>query len=187
MTLPGAESLGERTIDDIIGCLGMFNKGDHDQLKKMIPDEQYYGNFVALARNIAPDGEVLYLVGFSSVRNGELRTVSLTGQNIEPVGRPLTFAASAAQSPEAAADLPTVIEGFLKEADSRNSKKGKIQVVDQDGTSHTIYVLPEMMSDIVKPLWDSQVVIVGERRKKSLYLTDIRQAKPTQKPRDPSV
>jgi hypothetical protein len=76
------------------------------------------------------------------------------------------------------APLPIHLEGFLKEADSRDAKKGTIHVVDNEGKSHTVILAPDMMSDIVKPLWESYVAIVGNYRKKQFHLTEIRPAKP---------
>ena len=183
MNLPGTTSMGQETIDDVLECLEMFNKGDERGLRRMIPQEDYYTNFVALARSIAPDGEDVNFVGFSALRKGVVRTVSLTGKTMESAVLAQAFAVAALKS-SAAAETAADIRGFLKEADSRDSKRGIIHVVDEEGTSHTVIVPPEMMSDIVKPLWDSHVVVTGERKKKIIHLTDIRQVKLKPKPRD---
>jgi hypothetical protein len=175
MRIPGTASLGEETIDDLLECLDIFNHGNERRLREIIPQEDYYNNFVALARNVAPDGEDVNFVGFSALRKGEMRTVSLTGVNIASAALPHSVGIAALTS--TGEDSAVEIEGFLKEADSRNSKRGIIHVVDMEGSTHTVIVPPEMMGDIVKPLWDSYVVIIGERRKSAIYSADIRPSK----------
>ena len=175
MSLPGNRSLGERTIDDVLECLDMFARGQEARLRKMIPQEEYYTNFVALATNLAPDGEAVNLVGFSALRNGELRTVSLTSQAMEAavvVSFPV-----AALNEASSEEPPSEIQGILKEADSRDSKRGRIHIVDKDGTSHSVVVPPSMMIDIVKPLWESEVLITGSMKGKTFHLTGIRPLK----------
>jgi len=180
MSIPGTASLGERTIDDVLECLEMFTNGDRERLQERIPQEDYYTNFVALARNIAPDGEQVNFVGFSALRNGQLRTVSLSGPAMESAALtfPFPIAALSAPTPE---ERPEDIQGILKEADSRDSKRGKIHIVDKEGTSHTIIVPPSMMTDIVKPLWESEVIVTGTRKRNIFHLTGIRPVKPQSK------
>jgi len=150
-----------------------FNKGDEQQLKRRIPQEDYYVNFVGLARNIAPDGNDVKLVGFSAVRAGVTRTVSLTHHGASEILLRPTFGVAALQISDGDEGISS-IQGILKEADSRASKRGKIHVIDKDGSSHTVIVPPGMMADIVKPLWESEVIVTGERKRKVIHLTDIR-------------
>ena len=175
MKFPGTTSLSEETIDDLLECLDLFSKGAEKELRKKIPQEDYYTNFVGLARNLGPDGEEVNIVGLSAMRQGILRTVSLTPRSIT-AEHAIAFGI-AALTPASSEQPPSMIQGVLREADSRDSKRGKIHVVDAEGASHTVVVPPGMMSDIVKPLWESEVVIVGERKGKSIFLKDIRAAK----------
>jgi hypothetical protein len=176
MKFPGTSSLGEYTIAEMLECLDLFNSGNQDQLKKKIPQNDYYTNFVALARNIAPDGNDVKLVGFSALRGGIVKTVSLTAHGASEVQLVPAFGMAALKAPEQD-DRATNIQGFLKEADARNSKRGKIHIIDAEGTSHTIIVPPGMMGDIVKPLWESEVFVSGERKRNAIHLLDIRQVK----------
>jgi len=177
MQIAGTSSLGEKTIDDVLECLDLFNKGNEEQLKRRIPQEDYYINFVGLARNIAPDGNDVKLVGFPAVRDGVVRTVSLTNQGASEIHLMPTFGVAALQTREGDEGTSS-IQGILKEADSRDSKRGKIHNIDQDGASHTVIVPPSMMADIVKPLWDSEVIITGDRKRNAIHLIDIRPVKP---------
>ena len=177
MKIAGTSSLGEETIDDLLECLEMFNKGNEEQLKRRIPQEDYYINFVGLARNIAPDGNDVKLVGFSAVRDGVVRTVSLTNQGASEIRLMPTFGVAALQAP-VGDEGTSSIQGILKEADARDSKRGKIHIIDKDGASHTVIVPPSMMADIVRPLWESEVIITGDRKRKLIHLTDIRPVNP---------
>lgn len=180
MKIAGTSSLGEETIDDLLECLELFNRGNEAQLKRRIPQKDYYTNFVGLARSIAPDGNDVKLVGFSAVRGGVVRTVSLTSQGVSEIHLVPTFGVAPLQNPEGGEETSS-IQGILKEADSRDSKRGKIHIIDKDGASHTVIVPPGMMADIVKPLWESEVIITGDRKRKLIHLTDIRPVKPDSK------
>ncbi len=173
MKIAGTSSLGEETIDDMLECLELFNKGSQKELKKKIPQEDYYTNFVGLARSIAPDGNDVKLVGFSTIRKGVVRTVSLTEQGTSGVQLIPAFG-MAALKVHTEDEVVATIQGFLREAYSRDSRRGKIQVIDAEGGSHTVIVPSGMMSDIVKPLWESEVIITGDRKRKTIFLTDIR-------------
>jgi hypothetical protein len=176
MTFEGVGSLGEETIDDLLVCLEMFNNGNEAELKRKIPDEGYYTNFVALARNIGPDGDDVNLVGFTAIRGGKTKTVSLTGGTANAVAFAPNLKKAALQV-TARADRDAQLRGFLKEADARDSKRGKIHVVDAEGTSHTVVVPIGMMTDIVKPLWELEVEIAGTRKRNVIHLATIRPVK----------
>jgi hypothetical protein len=175
MALPGvAPSLGEETIDDMLECMELFNKGEEEKLKAKIPEEDYYNNFVGLVKNLAPDGKEVNLVGFTTLRQGSMRKVALTSKHEAPLP---TGIRKPTVTPEPDVPEATVVQGFLKEADSRNKDKGTIHIVDSEGTSHTIIVPPGMMTDIVKPHWESEVVIVGTKKRNAFHLVEIRSVK----------
>ena len=61
----------EQIVDEIMQCLEIFESGDSPELKHKIHDSDYYGNFVGLAKQIAPDGNNVKLVGFTTIRDGK--------------------------------------------------------------------------------------------------------------------
>ena len=124
LRLDGIRSLGEETIDDLFECLELFNKGDQDQLKQRIPQEEYFNNFVALARNIGPDGEDVYMVGFTATRRGVQRTVALTGEAAEASAFASDLATAALNAP-ADPDRDAKLRGFLKEARLTGQQAGQ--------------------------------------------------------------
>ena len=48
----------------------LLNKRQDEELKTRINDENYYNNFVNIAKQIAPDGKRVTHVGFTLQRNG---------------------------------------------------------------------------------------------------------------------
>ena len=65
------------------------------------------------------------------------------------------------------------VSGILKMADSRKKGTDQIEIIDTSNTHHTIIVPSGMMSDIVKPLWERQVLVTGIRQGKKINLRDI--------------
>jgi hypothetical protein len=171
LSFPGF-SPGERVIDELVECLELYTRDDPEQLHARIPDEAYYRNFVSLAQNIAPDGRNIELVGFTTVRGRTPRQVQLT------YTKPTVpfFRDEHQLRPEAKlADDPNTVEvtGTLKMADARK-KIDEIQIISAGNVRHTVVVPPGMMSDIVKPLWDTDVTVTGTQKGKKIYLMQIR-------------
>ncbi|HLZ24054.1 MAG TPA: hypothetical protein VKQ30_18220, partial [Ktedonobacterales bacterium] len=61
----------------------------------------------------------------------------------------------------AARDSTVEVSGFLRKADSLKEGRSEIVILSEDGARHKVVVLPGMMSDIVKPLWETRVVVKG--------------------------
>jgi len=65
---PFAESV--RVIDHLVDRLQMYDREDFESLHNAIPAIDYFENFVELAAELAPDGERVRLVGFTTLRDG---------------------------------------------------------------------------------------------------------------------
>jgi hypothetical protein len=175
MDLPGM-SIGERVIDELLECLELFISGQNEQLKKRIPDEAYFRNFVGLASDIAPDGKDVNLVGFTTLRRGEVKKVALTSTNITPrdkVIRETTVGPSLMDAIELIDEKSVHVSGVLRLADSTTKGKDLIKLIDADAKSHIIEVPPGLMSDIVRPYWDSRVMVTGAKIGKRVILEKI--------------
>jgi hypothetical protein len=153
-------------IDEMMSCMEILQGGGPAELVARIPDEAYRANFVALARQLQPDGTQVKLVGLTCLRNGVERRVQLSRQF--PRSGYITEGQSVGHD---AAQTVTVV-GRLKYADS-TSKKDKIRLVDDGGKVSSIYVPKGMMADIVRPLWDDTVTVVAHRRGTQLTLSEI--------------
>ena len=165
LRLPDVD-LAEEIIDDMFECFELFNELRTEQLQRKIPDESYYTNFIGLARSIAPDGEDIRSVGFTAVRGERERQVLLTTPKRQaPAAR--------IQLPEPEAERRAEIRGILRYADSRQEEKGQIQLIDDQGIPHKIRVPRGLMSDIVKPMFEEDVVVTGIRRRAWIDLETI--------------
>ena len=68
---------------------------------------------------------------------------------------------------------PIEIRGILRHADAMREDSNVIQVIDGN-KRHTVQVPQGMMNDIVRPMWDSHVIIQGIRTGEHIILEDIR-------------
>ncbi len=158
----------EQIIDEMIECLELYTHSDETELRARIKEEPYYRNFVGLAQGIAPDGREVDVVGFTTRRRGEVKEVALKARKESAFDE----AASPAESKQPSGDI-VVVSGVLKWADSLKEGKNEIQIVSAEGR-HRVVVPAGMMSDIVKPLWETSVTIKGVRKGKKISLQDIR-------------
>jgi hypothetical protein len=158
-------------IDEIMSCLDSFNNAQEEQLRERIPQEAYYRNFIGLAKNLAPDGENVRQVGFTTFREGKEKRVSLT----KPRDQIGLIRERREELAEAEGGLRS-ITGVLLYADARKSARQNIQLIDDTGQSHNVIVPEGMMSDIVRPLWEERVQVTGYYKGKSIRLEDINRA-----------
>jgi hypothetical protein len=170
--LPGMQT-AESVIDEVMECLELFVHGEDQALHERIPNEAYYTNFVGLAKAMAPDGDELETVGFTSIRGDSEKTVALKPRRL---GEPRSGAPGPAANDKASSDEEIVVTGTLKYADSLEHHEPQIRLIEDGGIKHTIIVPPGMMDDIVRPLWGSRVLVKGVSRKKNILLTDITRA-----------
>jgi len=172
--LPGFEKELEfihssQVIDEIMSCLESFNKSEEKELREKIPEEAYFRNFVGIAKSLAPDGSEIRQVGFTALRRGQAKRVSLT---IPRDQIKLSPERKEELKAKAEGELAT-ITGRLLLADARHSGREKIQLIDDAGQATNVIVPEGMMSDIVKPLWEERVRVTGYYRGKSIRLEDI--------------
>lgn len=161
LSLPGFHFTSD-VVDELLYCLELFKYSDELSLKKQIHDEAYYNNFIALSRQIAPDGDDIRFVGFTAIRGNKKKAVSLTKPKEECIN---TIS-------KKTGDVFT-IEGTLLFADS-TKEKGKIKIIDQDGKDYSLIVPKGMMSDIVRPMWEYVVIASVMQTDKGIQLQDIK-------------
>ena len=165
-SLPIISGLPE--VPDVVGefmdIVDIVNLDKMEELGTRIPDNSYRNNAIRLAKQIAPDGKIVRQVGFTIHGAGGHRVVGFTRRRGDVV---VPRAASSSQA-EA-----INVKGTLLYANAIADRGNTIQVVDQSGKSHLFAVSPEMMDDIVKPMWNAVVTVHGERRGKKAVLLDI--------------
>ncbi|TSP10653.1 hypothetical protein [Cupriavidus campinensis] len=129
-------------LDDIEAA----NDQDWAQLRQRIEDTAYLANFLALLKQLAPDGKDVSLVGFTSRYRGAFREVPFLR-----VRREIGVKLPGENRDE------EVISGLLGAAD-RGTNMVKVG-------NQRIRVPAGLIDDIVRPLWGQVVRATVERRK----------------------
>ena len=165
LLLPGFIGPKE-VVDEFLACVAHFNNEETDALHQRIQTEAYFNNFTALSRKLAPDGDKIRTVGFTSVRGDETTKVALS----HPAG-------AAWRGPVDESRTVTLI-GRIRSADETSHRKRPVfGVEDDNGKTQNVSVPPGILQDIVKPYWGERVQVVAARRGKSrLEMLDIEAA-----------
>jgi len=154
LRLPGID-FPRYVIDDLLDCIEIINGPTPNELHNRIPDESYFYNFVGLARQLAPDGQAVRSVGFTAGSGVRERRIAFS----KP--RPQILHEGLHKHPPAvppSVGRPVQLRGILLEADAKSQETGTIEVVSEDGTTSRIRVPRALMRDIVKPMFEEQVV-----------------------------
>jgi len=165
MMLPGFAGPAQ-VLDDFLTCMDDFNAERTGALHQRIQAEAYFNNFTALARKLAPDGERVRTVGFTSVRGDETRQVGLS----HPVGAAWRVSTDEARTVK--------LIGTVRSADETSKRKEHpvFGVEDDNGEKQNVTVPPGYLQDIVKPYWGERVEVVAHRTHGRLELLDINPA-----------
>lgn len=167
--LPGIDFAAD-TMTALLDGITLINDGNMDALQQAIPDESYRINFIGLVERLSPDGKDIKTVGFTSNSDQKERIVALATPKRELRARLRNITKPSEPDQEA---VPLEIRGVLLEADAKRQKEGLIEVVDSTGTGYKISVPRGMMSDIVKPMFEEEVLVVGIRRGDRINLQSI--------------
>lgn len=147
---------------ELLECVKLFNDQDHGELEHRIENGAYRRNFIQLTKRLAPDGERIRTVGFTAATGAERKTVALQAH------------ASRAWTPKPSAQHKTVvIQGALTEA-VKKKIRNVIGVREETGKVQTIHVPVGLMNDIVRPLWDRNVIVTGHESDGKIVLVDIK-------------
>jgi len=165
LNLPGM-NFPREIIEDLFDCLEFLDAGNIRRLEERIPDEPYFRNFIGLAGKIAPDGENIRRIGFTAKTDQGERRVALSAKR-EQI-RKVAVAAKRIEE-----DHAMEVQGILLEADAKQERLGRIQVVDDHGKAHKVRVPRGMMGDIVKPMFEERVSVHARRLGKGLLLESI--------------
>lgn len=165
-------STPKAVIEEVMTCCELYNAGNIDQLKSRMP-EPYLNNFVGLARRLEPDGTNVTFVGFTAKDKDGYRTVSFT-KRVPIVLTPPTESKPAEKSAELEDGDVVSVRGILKAADSRGVRKSVIHVLESGTELDRAFTVPKgMMTDIVRPLYEEEVIAEGTVKGKSVILNTI--------------
>jgi hypothetical protein len=168
-------SLATTVVSEVLECLDLLNSGDTEALSARFDDEAYLRNFVGLAQSIAPDGDVVKSVGFTAVRANAEKRVSFTRPRaaIAVPEKPKSLKAAVAVRGDIQ-EVEVEIVGVLLEADGTDAGVGRVQVKTDDGKTELVIVPRGLMRDIVRPLFDEEVRVVGTRTSEGIRFKSIR-------------
>lgn len=165
--IPGFNSL-EHVIEDITTNIALIDDDNMEALKANIPDESYRSNFIALTKELAPDGEEVSLFGITSINNGVQKRTSLQKSRksmIESIKKNIEN--DEPQSTRRNSEL-IEIKGMLTAADAIGQK---VKIYTEDKTIQLF--VPDGLSDIVKSYWESEVTVRYRTKSGKKYLETI--------------
>lgn len=173
---PLLPNLGEQDIPNIViqelfDCIELFNNKEEGELITRISDEAYYNNFVSLISSIAPDGEDISLIGFTSLVHNHERQIPLTLNKSEAIKyiKPIEKNNIDSDSFEI-----VQVQGTIKFADELNPTGPGIIKLRTDSNMKYSIIVPEGMDDIVTQLWSQAVTVTGKLiSKNNIHLINI--------------
>lgn len=148
-------------LDEVISGIDLANSSREEELKILIGNNDYYENFISLAKAIAPDGDNIKQVGISVSRDNE--------EHIVAIRRPKLRYNSESQTKGKSKRQLVTISGTLRMADADSSK---IRLVNEEGKIYNITV-PNGLTDIVRVYWEDTVTLTIAKTSKKSTLVDI--------------
>jgi hypothetical protein len=158
------ENFVSDTIDEMLSSVNAVFNGKNEEIEQRIPNISYRRNLLGLAKELAPDGDRVKLVGFTVLRNNEERTFPLSKTQDEIKGSIAVLPEP--ESVNGEEDGIQELTGILKMADE-TQKTGKIKLV---GASKSYKIsVPEGLGDVVKLHWGEEVSVQVALNKKNNY------------------
>ena len=154
-------------VDEFMDVMEFAKVAKMSELQGRVSSTPYLRNFIGLARRLAPDGNRIKQVGFTTLSDGRERYLSI---DIPASEFPLPPVVEVSLPPMMESEA-VVIRGVLRYADG--IKDNTIKIVDHLQNEHTIEIPQGMMSDVVGPNWNSNVTISGVRIGGKVTLRDI--------------
>ena len=169
---PGMLSIGE-VLSEFMDLMELANGAEIAEIQQKIPETPYQENFLGLAKRIAPDGERIRQVGFTTVGFGRTRSLAVT--------RPSHHFPGPVVSGQTQTGTPEEVSGRLLYADAEGKRKNNRIKLRRDGDETRAIIVPTgLMDDIVRPLWNSYVTVkvTVKPKQKILRLQDIWESDP---------
>jgi hypothetical protein len=152
----------QNVVDDFLETIEQFNDGKGDEVRRRFDSDAYFNNFRALVKRLAPDGQKINNVGFTSIRGEERREASLT--------HPVDPAINRIEDETRVMHLV----GKIRKADETKRGDPIFGIEDGLGKVRHVSVPAGLLNDIVKPYWGELVkVIARQLSPKKLELIDL--------------
>lgn len=152
----------EVVLNDIIKNIDLMTSGDFETLQKNIPDESYLVNFIAAAKEIAPDGATIRTVGLATKN----KKISFNVGKIELKQSSEEAIPSLVPTKK---DYPDRLRGYLDVADR---KRGTLTLTDEEGKEYRTKV-KSGLEEVARKYFGSFVEVEYSKKGRAIVLTDI--------------
>lgn len=164
----------ESILSEIVTNIEIATANNPEMLKERFltqtsSEEQanlYLRNFLAITKQIAPDGKHIEEFGITTVRQQVLLTTA-QGKTIQETLQ------SILQDDESREGEPITVIGELDRADKR---KNKIEITEERTYKTYTVVVKEGLEDVVRSYFGEHVTVRGMLKNDSIYLQDIQPA-----------
>ncbi|MFZ5518702.1 MAG: hypothetical protein ACOY90_18880 [Candidatus Zhuqueibacterota bacterium] len=162
----------ETIIDELLNCFKILESNHPSDLIENFDDKTYYDNFIGLAKQIAPDGDKVKLVGFNVSRDGKEHPIALR-KNQKQLRETSELTTEKIKSDESIPSKSLI--GILMHANTPRRKKfGTVKLTEtSSGQIFTIRVPISLMKDVVQPFYEEKVSIIVTEKKGKMYLEEI--------------
>lgn len=163
MDTPSGKPSPAAIVGDMMECFALLSAGNDQAIADRFTDNDYYRNFVALARQVAPDGRSVTQVGLTTEHGDAAPARVAIRRHGKVIGQVPRADSSATE------EQVHRVRGILHFADGLNSARRKFHKIALEGpdTAVEVRVDKSLMEDIVKPLWGEDVeatYVVRERK-----------------------
>lgn len=148
-------------IGEIIQGIELLSNYDEDALRELIQSEGYYHHFISMARELAPDGDQIQFVAFSS--NTKIVNITRSRDKIDLTNNTNQDALTSSRT-------LIKVEGVLDHATSRRGDM--VGLTTAEGVQYDI-TIKEGFDDLVRSYFKKYVIITGLLDGKMIEPTDI--------------
>lgn len=165
-TLSNFQGEANALIEDVVTNLAIVNSGDIPALRQRIENHSYLENFVNLAKEFAPDGDRVNLVGLTYNKAGKEFPIELTRPKMEyqevvnSIVRENLVVESMESFPEGEQIVGTLY--------SANSNLDEVRLRTNDNRNIKIKV-SEGLADVVRKYFDAEVIANVSRDESRAY------------------
>lgn len=138
-------------INEVLEGIQYVNDANEEALRELTKSESYYQHFISMTRDMAPDGQKISFVGFTS----DSMSVSLSKKrsDIEPVAK--------LEHEELQVELqPITVEGLLDYATSRTQNE-EMGLTSLDNSNQYTIKVTEGMEELVRTYYKQIIIVTG--------------------------
>jgi hypothetical protein len=172
-------------VDEMLACIDLVNNGNMEELKKKIPETEYFQSFLINARKIAPDGDNVKQVGFTIYRDNKEKIFPFNRVQSQIVLDSTAVAETVKEEKKKGKREKVSVTGILMVSDSpkkyirvdeirqgpgKKGKPGKKRTI-----KHKVKFVTEAQKELVRDYYEEEVAVeVWRYDDKSLEFIDLK-------------